>query len=92
MNEFEKMTPENDVAANAAIVEIAGELTEWAYGGGIRAVAIVTIDMHHEARTRIVYKDGSKIELLGGIAILQATMGQEMTERSPKPNPLDDAP
>jgi len=90
MSEFEKSVPENDSAANSAIVEIAGELTEWAYSGGIRAVALVTIDRDGEARTRICWKDGAKITLLGGVSILQATMATEMTQRPPKINPLDE--
>lgn len=89
MSDFEKSIPANDAAANAAIVEIAGEFTEWAYAGGIRAAALVTIDDDGEARTRIVWKDGAKIALLGGVSILQATMAQEMTERPRKSNPLD---
>lgn len=88
-NDFERSVPDNESQANAAIVEIAGELTEWAYAGGIRAMALVTIDHDGEARTRICWKDGSKITLLGGVAILQSTMAGEMTERPPKNNPLD---
>lgn len=88
----ERFVPESDGQANSAIVEIAGELTEWAYAGGIRAVALVTIDASGEARTRICWKDGAKITLLGGVAILQATMGQEMTTRPPKISPLDEQP
>lgn len=89
MSDFEKSVPTNDAQANGAIVEIAGELTEWAYAGGIRAMALVTIDTDGEARTRICWKDGAKITLLGGVSILQATMAGEMTERAPKSNPLD---
>ena len=86
------MTPEDDAAANAGMVEIAGELTEWVYSGGIKAVALVTIDVDGECQTRIVYKDGSKITLLGGVTILQTVMAREMRERPPKGNPLDRAP
>lgn len=89
---FERMTPESEAAANAYMVEIAGELTEWVYGGGIKAIALVTIDSDGECRTRIVYKDGSKITLLGGVTILQSVMASEMTQRPPKDNPLDQAP
>jgi hypothetical protein len=89
MTYFERMTPENETAANAAMVEIAGELTEWVYAGGIKALALVTVDSDDECRTRIVYKDGSKITLLGGVTILQTVMAREMTERPPKGNPLD---
>lgn len=86
----EQFTPTNDAAANAALVEIAGELTEWVYAGGIRGLALITIDRDGEARTRICWKNGTKITLLGGVSILQATMAAEMTERPPKNNPLDD--
>ena len=92
MSPFERTIPEGEAAANAAMVEIAGELTEWVYGGGIKAVALVTIDADGECRTRIVYKDGSKITLLGGVTILQTVMASEMTERPPKSNPLDQEP
>lgn len=92
MDEFSRTTPDSDHSANAAIIEIAGELTEWAYAGGIRAMALVTIDQDGEARTRICWKDGSKITLLGGVTILQATMAAQMTERGPKSNPLDEPP
>ena len=86
---IERTAPTSDAAANAAMVEIAGELTEWVYGGGIKAVALVTIDADGDCRTRIVYKDGSKIILLGGVTILQTVMASEMTWRPPKSNPMD---
>lgn len=92
MSPPERMTPESEAAANAAMVDVAGELTEWVYAGGIKAIALVTIDADGECRTRIVYKDGSKITLLGGVTILQTVMAAEMTERPPKANPLDDSP
>ena len=86
---IERTAPTSDAAANAAMVEIAGELTEWVYGGGIKAVALVTIDADGDCRTRTVYKDGSKIILLGGVTILQTVMASEMTRRPTKSNPMD---
>lgn len=89
MSEFERSEPSNDSQANAEMSEVAGELTEWVYAGEVKAMALVTIDSDGAAWTRIVYKNGSKIELLGGVTILQVTMAGEMIAIPPKRNPLD---